>query len=1043
MSEEFVIREVDIQKDAAKLAEMWRASDDQWPGTWSGGTEITPAMVMEGYERERMLNVYVVETPEGDKIVGYCGLNERQEEKGVGYVDLLNVQPGYQGRSLGRRLLQRCIERCVELKFHLLTLHTWAGNLKAVPLYKKVGFFWVPDTSVWMLNFMPAILTLPCAQDYFSRHDWYRTFKRELTQEEDDERWEGMKVCTYHWEEGGEALTVWADREAWRITAVETDAFFAGAIAGNIEPPKGMPVMIRWRFVNKRSRPVTVSLVAMGTEHLTLDARATATVAPGATWELERPVQVSQSAPDVPGRKPVPAVRTLFIVDGEVLELGTGLRPKPAIEVSTYPEYVTLSPGVSSVVSLQLHSALRDAVQAKVNITAAPGLSVTPSAQDVEVPARGWAGVPVELEATEDGVYPIYVTVAFGEGMAAPQRLAIFCLGPGGVLADRGEKETRLENAGLRVLLKAHGGEVGLYTSESHTRLGSYRERLGPPFYPSEFDQREFDIDVRRTGSGVMAVATIDSGVYPGLQLRREVHLGSGPLVTVQHSLVNKGDTLHEVQLNHRMFTPPYEHAVVTVPLKAGLVQGHASDFPAAEEDIPKQPEALSERWIAYNCERGETFGVLWQPDVVENRFTWAVSLVTAPLRCAPRQWTPGGRVFLYGGTGAWRAVRQWARRLAGEMETESIPMTPRKVHGVTLVPSPLLSLTDQLDAELIVDHLRRRPLVGQVDLEVPPGITVEPHTFDVEGAALEHPVRKAVALSLAPEPRAYALRAELTAQAFRDRFALPVVRLGNPGEVRITDDEVWWIDNGRVRLAIAPDFSGAAVRWEEGGVNHLLSPYPEKGAFSWISPWYGGITPVAFLRGVDDGPPGKLDRESFTARAVSVEGAQGIAWHGVRLRAELQREQLRGLAVTLDYVTVADSNVLKLVYRVHNSTTARRRLSIGWTTFWQPGGSSDYNTLYGADYNRRPNPWFAWTAAGHWVAVHNPQTGHAVLLVSRYPKALAMDWGKPGNHMGWISAVTVQPQATLTRSAYVVLCESLDAARPYEALRELEEDPA
>ena len=1042
MSGEFVIREVNILKDAVKLAEMWRASDDQWPGTWSGGAEITPAMVAEQYERARMLNVYVVETPEGDKIVGYCGLNERQEERGVGYVDLLNVQPEYQGRSLARRLLQRCIDRCIELKFHLLTLETWPGNLKAVPLYKKVGFFWVPDTSVWMLNFMPAILALPCAQDYFSHHDWYRTFKRELTQEEDDERWEGMKVCTYHWEEGGEALTVWADREAWRITAVETDAFFAGAIAGNIEPPKGMPVMIHWRFVNKRSRPVTVSLVAMGTEHLELDVRATATVAPGATWELERPVQVSQSAPDVQERKPVPAVRTLFIVDGEVLELGTGLRPRPAIEVSTAPEYVTLSPGVTSVVSLQLHSYLREAVQAKVNITAAPGLRVTPSAQDVEVPARGWAGVPVELEATDDGVYPIYVTVAFREGTAAPRRLAIFCLGPGGVLADRGEKETRLENAGLRVLLKVHGGEVGLYTPESHTHLGSYRERLGPPFYPSEFDQREFDIEVRRAGSGFTAVATIDSEVYPGLQLRREVHLGSGPLVTVQHNLVNKGDAPHEVQLNHRMFTPSMERAVITVPLKDGLVQSRASDFPVADEDIPKQPDALSERWVAYDYDREGTFGVLWQPDVAEHRFTWAVSLVTTPLRCTPRQWTPGGRFFLYGGTGAWRAVREWARRLAGETETEPIPTTPRKVHGVTLVPSPLLSLTDQVSAELMVDNLRRRPLVGRVGLEVPPGVTIEPHAFDVEDAALGQPVRKAVALSLAPEPRAYALRAELTAQAFRDVFALPVIRLGSAGEVRVTDGEVWWIDNGRVRLAIAPDFSGAVVRWEERGTNHLLSPYPEKGAFSWISPWYGGITPVAFLGG-DEDFPGKLDRELFTALVVRVEGVQGIPWHGVRLRAALQREQLCGLTVELDYLTVAGSNLLKLVYRVHNQTTARRRLSIGWATFWQPGGSSDYNTLHSADLNRRPNPWFAWTSAGHWVAVHNPQTGHAALLVSRYPKALAMDWGEAGNHMGWFSAVTVQPQATLTRSAYVVLCESLDAAKPYGALRELGEDPS
>ncbi len=51
-SDAFIIREVDIAQDAEKLAAMWRASDNQWPGTWSGGTEITPQMVTEWSERE-------------------------------------------------------------------------------------------------------------------------------------------------------------------------------------------------------------------------------------------------------------------------------------------------------------------------------------------------------------------------------------------------------------------------------------------------------------------------------------------------------------------------------------------------------------------------------------------------------------------------------------------------------------------------------------------------------------------------------------------------------------------------------------------------------------------------------------------------------------------------------------------------------------------------------------------------------------------------------------------------------------------------------
>ena len=133
---------------------------------------------------------------------------------------MLNVQPDHQRQSLARRMLNRCTERCVELGYRQLTLHTWSGNLKSVPLYKKTGLFWVPDTTAHMRNYIPGILTMPITRPYFDAHDWYATFQCELAQKEDDERWEGLKVYTYRWAADGDGLTVWVDREARAVTAV-------------------------------------------------------------------------------------------------------------------------------------------------------------------------------------------------------------------------------------------------------------------------------------------------------------------------------------------------------------------------------------------------------------------------------------------------------------------------------------------------------------------------------------------------------------------------------------------------------------------------------------------------------------------------------------------------------------------------------------------------------------------------------------------------------------------------------------------------------
>jgi len=1043
MSDEFILRQVEISQDAEKLAVMWRGSDDQWPGTWSGGVEITPQMVTEWHERGKMIDVYVFEA--GDEIVAYCSFNEDEAEKNVGCVDLLNVHPVYQGRSLGRRLLQRCIERGRELGFHLLTLGTWSGNLKSVPLYKKTGFYWVPDTSAWMLNFVPAILDLPCAQPYFSRHDWYRTFRRKLQQAEDDERWEGMKVFTYRWKNHGEALTVWADREAHKLTAVETDTFFAAAIAENIEPAKGLPTRLHWRLRNKQDRPMSVSLIASGTEHIKVDHRATLTIAPGEATEIETTVELALDTPDVIEHKPVPAVRTLLIIDGEVLELGTGLRPQPAVAVETAPRHVTLFPGVPKTIHVQLRSHLKQDVEATVSLASAPGLTTNWSEHRISIPAKSFAAVPVTVQANSGGVYPLHATVYFADGNTLPERLPIFSLPAGGVLADKGDAkqvspETRIENEWTRLILKPRGGELSLHTGQHEVGLGSFRERLGPPFWPSELDDKEYDISLREESGRVTAVMTADMESYPQLTLRREVTLGGGPLIEVAHALANNGTSSHQLQVSRVIRNWQHDEATITVPLKQGIVQSRMTEFPAAEEDISKKPEAFAERWAAMSSRRG-TLGLIWEDNIVENEFGWGIHLLSPQLTCDPQQWTSAGKFYLYAGPGDWRTVREHARRLAGtDHIPEPIPVEPRRVYDARLEPAPLVTVDDQVTATLVVDNLRSRSLEGQARLILPEGLTVDRETFEIEDVSRDKPLTEEVAISLGPVAAAYEGEVSLQTRLFDAQLRVPVIRLGSRGEVTVTKAETegqstYVIDNGRTRFTVAPDFSGALTGWEEEGTNHVLSPFPEQGTFGWMSPWYGGVTPLAMQpRGWD--LPGKLYQETLTAQVIDLPDERGIPWRGMRLCGDITREQLVGLQVELDYLTVGHSNVLKLVYRVRNTTTARRRVTIGWLSFWQPDGESKDNVLRSEDVERKSTPWYSWAEAYHWVAVVNPGTGRTSVLASAYPEVILMDWGDAGGHMGWTSRIDVMPSATTQRVCYLALCNSYDQARMYAWLR-------
>ena len=96
-----------------------------------------------------------------------------------------------------------------------IDLHTWAGNLKAMPLYKKVGYNWVPGTRVLMESHIPGILNCELFEGFFSKYHWYDSYKREIHQEVDDVMEGALGVFKYIFEgENGDSLEVTIDREA-------------------------------------------------------------------------------------------------------------------------------------------------------------------------------------------------------------------------------------------------------------------------------------------------------------------------------------------------------------------------------------------------------------------------------------------------------------------------------------------------------------------------------------------------------------------------------------------------------------------------------------------------------------------------------------------------------------------------------------------------------------------------------------------------------------------------------------------------------------
>ena len=157
---------------ARKIVEMNERSQEGWP-TGLDEVIIDERDIIEWYHESKYIDWYLVE--EDNKIVGICTVIE--EDKDTVHLGFLNVDPSYHGRGFGKALVKRCVEKSIELGYKKVTLETWAGNMKAIPVYKKCGFFWIPDTDVKMVSFIPLVAKL--------EKDWYNSLQRKIEVKED------------------------------------------------------------------------------------------------------------------------------------------------------------------------------------------------------------------------------------------------------------------------------------------------------------------------------------------------------------------------------------------------------------------------------------------------------------------------------------------------------------------------------------------------------------------------------------------------------------------------------------------------------------------------------------------------------------------------------------------------------------------------------------------------------------------------------------------------------------------------------------------
>lgn len=1061
--------------DAAAVARMFTNSEQSWPGGFNSGVEMTAEQVLRNYNERRPLAVLIAW--EGEVAAGYCSLYEYSGEPGhSGYVGLLNADPAFQGRGVGRDLLREALNRCVARGYKRVDLGTWPGNMKAVPLYKKSGYVWVPETDVHMENYMPLLLGIPALADFWREADWYTAQVRDLSVAEDLVLDGGMRVYPYEFRHGERFVKATIDATARGLTALETERWRIACIVDDRRLIVGRPRTLRWEIENRSGTPLPITLIATASGGLHTAKEETVVVADRYATEAPLSADPAYTLPAFGERGP--RVESLLLIDGLPVRLETGVEIKHPIELRLEPRRVSLIPGLPRRLSLRINNNMDAAMQARLRLTASPALRLSePQADDatsltldVGAEAGSYGGATLVLSAREAGVHTLEARASVevdGETIEmTPITLPLPAAGPGeaavletgAILDDNAEemvsdREVRVEMAGQRLVVRRRRGEFHLEDAASGVFLIGGRIEAGPPCGWLTQAHVRHEVTVERDGGAVSVILRGPLPHRPEAVVEHALRLTPDGLLRVQSSIANAGDEPRAFQCGIVLWEPGALPSSV-LPTVYGLVAADDADFPDWNDPTMQDPAQFAESWLARQNE-DRVAGLIWGEVARITLDRWIVAnAVQETGTLAPGAQRALPPVYIYAGLGDWRTVRaHWRRLMCPDAPAQHPPV--REI--VELEAIPVAAALTAGQAQVALSTLAYRATAGEIAFEAPDGWEIAPATHSVENLRVGRPHELSLTVRRRDgAPRAAALRAYLRGdRAVHTIFDGALIDLGDTsGTVALSEamqhgHRTVTIDNGYLRLRLAPDFLASAIALEtvEDGVNHLLSAFPTAREFDWMRPWYGGLHAVVYRPGGEFPTAGRLYEETFTAEETASPGRDGRRWRGLTARSMLHTAGLRGLELAVSYLTLPGSNVVALRATVRNHTDATLPVDTALLGYLQIDGTTDGAELLHERRDRSGRTRttrllrahrFAEVTGDGWCAVHQPRSGRTMALVSGgdgEARAIGVDAGDLGAHLAARAMLRLGPNDEQSLLAFLVLCDGEDEARAYRAL--------
>ena len=312
---------------AALVADMWNKSSSSW------GNEIsnsTAEIVIASETTSGNIKLYLA--IDKDEVVGYCSFSEYQYDEDASYLPLLNVRPDYLGKKVGKTLILKVIDDAIKSVFPRFDLFTWSGNIKAMPLYKKCGFFWEKkNNSVHLMNFIPYLYKTPALVSYLSEINWYKDSKRVIDMNPDGELRNGFEYYRYDFENDQTKLAFEFEKTSRGLRYIETPDYLIEMSLPKHKLVFNETYQTTLRFVNKSGKPLTVEVTGCNNKNVISDFKDTLKVEDEII--ISRDFFVGETKKPQNKMRTYPSVEVELNINGQRAKFKTGLEPKSPIQL--------------------------------------------------------------------------------------------------------------------------------------------------------------------------------------------------------------------------------------------------------------------------------------------------------------------------------------------------------------------------------------------------------------------------------------------------------------------------------------------------------------------------------------------------------------------------------------------------------------------------------------------------------------------------------------------------------------------------------------